>query len=212
VLAALEESDLLDDTIVFYFSDHGETFHDRDGVTGKFVCTDDALRVPFIVMYRGRIPSGRRSSALIGLLDLMPTMLDYAGAVPQNSLHGQSLRLLLEGADDTPWRQSFYIENETHHALRRADQPVRPRRHERAVCTDRFKLIVAADDDAPRLYDMVDDPEERLDIVGGKLASAGGQIGEQVERLLRALLEHATAVDDDFGIEITRRHLVAMSG
>jgi arylsulfatase A-like enzyme len=212
VLAALEESDLLDDTIVFYLSDHGETFHDRDGVTGKFVCTDDALRVPFIVMYRGRIPPGRRSSALIGLLDIMPTMLDYAGAIRQNDVHGQSLRFILEGADDTRWRQSFYVENETHHALPRLDEPVRPRCHERAVCTDRFKLIVAADDDAPRLHCIEKDPEERLDIVGGNLVSAGIQTRLQVEWLLRALLEHATAVDDDFGIEIARRHLVAMSG
>jgi arylsulfatase A-like enzyme len=163
-------------------------------------------------MYRGRIPPGRRSSALIGLLDLMPTMLDYAGGACRNSLHGQSLRPTLEGADDTPWRQSSYVENETHHVLPRPDEPVRPRCHERAVCTHGFKLIVAADDAAPRLHDIEKDPEERLDIVGGDLVRADAQMRAQVEWLLRALLEHATAVDDDFGVEIARRHLVAMTG
>jgi hypothetical protein len=51
-----------------------------------------------------------------------------------------------------------------------------------------------------------------LDIVGGDLERADIQIRFQVEWLLRSLLEHATVVDDDFGVEIARRHLVAMTG
>jgi choline-sulfatase len=211
LLAALEESDLLNDTIVIYYSDHGETFHDRDGVTGKFVCTEDAVHVPFIMMWRGQIAPGQRSSALIGLQDLMPTLLDYAGAACQNRLHGESLRPLVDGTERSSWRQSFYIENETYDTIPGPDEPVRPRVHERAVCTPRFKLIVGAGDDAPRLYDLVSDPEERLDLVRGSIPMAGSDMAAQLGSLLQALLDHATATDDALGVELTQRRLAAIA-
>ncbi len=207
IWAALEESDLLDDTILIYYADHGETFHARDGVSSKFVCTEDGVHVPFLMMWRGHIPAGKRSSALIGLQDLMPTILDYAGIERPDGLHGESLRTLTEGSGEAAWRQSYYIENETHDLLEASDQPVRPRIHERALCTHRFKLVVNVEDEAPRLYDMRSDPEERVDLVGRRHNQA---IAGTLAPLLTALEDHARTLDDEIGINLAQKHLRAM--
>ncbi len=46
VMQALEDLGLTENTIVVYFSDHGDTFRYRVQGTLKFVCHDEAIKVP----------------------------------------------------------------------------------------------------------------------------------------------------------------------
>jgi N-sulfoglucosamine sulfohydrolase len=84
ILDELQADGLADDTIVFFWSDHGE------GVPhGKRSLTEHGLRVPLIVhvpeKWRGLalLPGGvsavGTTSSLVSLLDLGPTVLDCAG-------------------------------------------------------------------------------------------------------------------------------------
>ena len=47
---------LADNTVVIYYSDHGDTFLYRREGEHKFVCHDDAIRIPFLVEGPGITP------------------------------------------------------------------------------------------------------------------------------------------------------------
>lgn len=152
VRAAVEESGLSDNTYVFYFSDHGDTFWYRREGEHKFVCHDDAIRIPFIVEGPG-IKSSTRSDAPIGLQDLAPTMLDLAGANAPESMHGSSLKPLLLDQEADDWRDDYFVQNITH--VSKIEQ--------RAIRTAGWKLIASANGDH-ELYDLEADPEEELNV------------------------------------------------
>lgn len=152
IRAALKENGLADDTVVIYFSDHGDTFFYRPEGEHKFVCHDDAIRIPFIVEGPGIAPS-TRSDRPIGLQDLAPTMLDLAGAdIPEN-MQGRSLKPILMGEEPGDWRDDYYVQNITH--VSKIEQ--------RAIRTPEWKLIAAANG-AHELYDLRADPEEELNV------------------------------------------------
>jgi arylsulfatase A-like enzyme len=57
---------------------------------------EESVRVPLIVRWPGRIPAGSTTRSLAQTVDLLPTLLDLAGIVPQNTyLPGRSLRPIL---------------------------------------------------------------------------------------------------------------------
>ena len=90
-LRELKEDGLADDTIVFYFSDHGSA-HPRS----KRYCYDDGLSVPMIV----RVPPkwhhflphepGTRLDTPVSLVDLFPSFLAIAGLEVPDGLQGQA--------------------------------------------------------------------------------------------------------------------------
>lgn len=190
VMAALEEQGQAENTVVFYYSDHGETFRARDGVTSKFVCTEDSVHVPFMMQGPG-LPEGARCDGLIGLHDLMPTVLDLAGIAAPEELQGRSVLPLLRGeAED--WRLVNYIENETHTIMRGSEAPVLPRRRQRAVTDGRFKLILGPE--GVCLHDLSNDPEERLDVSAEHTTTC--------DRLLEELHREALRTADDVGLDL----------
>lgn len=152
VRAALKENGLADNTYVIYYSDHGDTFFYRREGEHKFVCHDDAIRIPFIVEGPGVSPA-TRSDAPIGLQDLAPTMLDLAGAAIPEGMHGRSLKPLLLDGDAGGWRDDYFVQNITH--VSKIEQ--------RAIRTAEWKLIASANGEH-ELYDLRADPEEELNV------------------------------------------------
>ena len=99
LLDGLEERGLSDDTIVVYVADHGPQFS-----RGKTSAYEPGLRVPLIVRTPECMGSGALRSELVSTVDILPTILDCAGLAVPEELSGRSLRALLKGGEDTPWR------------------------------------------------------------------------------------------------------------
>ena len=94
MVAALERTGQLDNTIILFFSDHGCTFRTRMGEY-KRSPHESSLHVPFVIAG----PGFDRAAALdevISLIDLMPTLLDGAGLSAPTSLRGKSVKSLCE--------------------------------------------------------------------------------------------------------------------
>ena len=86
ILQQLQDDGLADDTVVFYWSDHG------DGVPrAKRSLYDSGLRVPLMIRWPGTVPAGTISDQLVSFVDLAPTVLAIAGVAVPAHLPGRVL-------------------------------------------------------------------------------------------------------------------------
>jgi choline-sulfatase len=95
VLDALEAMGELDNTYVFFTSDHGIAVG-RHGLTGKQNLYEHTWRVPFLVRGPG-IKPGSHASGYIYLMDVLPTLCDLADIDIPDTVEGISFRPVLEG-------------------------------------------------------------------------------------------------------------------
>jgi N-sulfoglucosamine sulfohydrolase len=86
VLQKLEDDGLAENTIVFYFGDHG-----RPHMRGKQWLYEGGIHVPFIVRFPDRRMAGTTRDDLVSALDFAPTAMKLAGIKPPKHLQGQDI-------------------------------------------------------------------------------------------------------------------------
>lgn len=96
LLATLEGTGLADNTIVVFCSDHGDMLCEK-GMVQKRSFYEWSARVPLIVRMPDGSHAGHTVDAPVSLVDLMPTMLDWAGVEERLPMDGRSLVPLMEG-------------------------------------------------------------------------------------------------------------------
>ncbi len=105
-------------TLVVVTSDHGEGLSDHPDVTRSrghgYLLYGSQLWVPLILSDPGgALPAGRVVHRTVRLLDLMPTILDYAGVEGPPGMQGVSLLPLLDDPDaDVGLPERFAVETE----------------------------------------------------------------------------------------------------
>jgi arylsulfatase A-like enzyme len=99
VVAKLEELDLLENTIILYFSDNGPNGHRWNGeMKGIKGSTDEGgVRSPTFIQWKGTLEAGKKITEIAAAIDLLPTLTDLAGISfePEKKLDGKSLKPLL---------------------------------------------------------------------------------------------------------------------
>ena len=95
---ALKASPHADNTVVVIFSDHGYHMGDKNRFR-KFTLWEEATRIPFII--HDPQSQGQMVDDPVALVDMGPTILDYAGARPMEHSVGQSLRNVVSGTRDS---------------------------------------------------------------------------------------------------------------
>jgi arylsulfatase A-like enzyme len=91
LLRGLQTLGLADTTLVVVSGDHGEGLM-QHGMLGHGVhLYEEAVRVPLLLRWPGRLPRGRTISEPVGTVDIAPTALDLLGLGPQSGLGGKSL-------------------------------------------------------------------------------------------------------------------------
>jgi arylsulfatase A-like enzyme len=95
VLAKLEAMGELENTWIFFTSDHGIAIG-RHGLQGKQNLYEPSWRVPFIVRGPG-IKAGSRAQGNIYLLDVLATLCNIANIPPPDTNEGLSFKPVLEG-------------------------------------------------------------------------------------------------------------------
>lgn len=99
VLEKLETMGELDNTYIFYTSDHGMAIG-RHGLQGKQNLYEHTWRVPLVVKGPG-IEPGSRAEGNVFLLDVLATLCDLSGVEPPETNEGISFRPVLEGKQQT---------------------------------------------------------------------------------------------------------------
>lgn len=92
ILGEIDAAGKARDTIVVYLADHGAGF-----AFEKWTNYEAGLRVPLLVRWPGHVRAGVRTGAMVSLVDLLPTLLDLAGAPPVAGLDGRSFAPVLRG-------------------------------------------------------------------------------------------------------------------
>lgn len=91
VMSAVCAAELNDRTVTFFFTDHGEYLGDY-GLIEKWISgLDDCLLHNPLIVHDPAAPSGE-ASTFVELIDLTPTLLDYANVDLQFPQFGRSLR------------------------------------------------------------------------------------------------------------------------
>jgi choline-sulfatase len=171
LLQTLESRGETSRTIVLVTADHGESLGEHGEGTHGIFLYDATLRVPWI-MAGPQIPTGRVSPTIARSMDVLPTLLDYAGLPQRSDVDGRSLRRAADGeqmSDAPAYAESLYSELELGwaplHAWRTAG----------------FKFIKAPH---PELYDLQNDPSEKANHVA-ELGARVSDLSSQLEMALR---------------------------
>ncbi len=178
LLAVLEELGLTDDAAVFYTTDHG-------GMVGAHgLCDkgpylyDEEIRIPLIARVPGAV-RGIRSDAVVYNMDLMPTVLELAGADVPGDLDASSLIPVIRGEKTAVREPVAYVEFHGHQG------PY----SQRLVRTDDVKYVFnAADTD--ELYDLEADPGEMRNLIDDT------GYASTLEEMRRTLLRYIIDTDD----------------
>jgi arylsulfatase A-like enzyme len=101
----LEERGVRERTLIVFAADNGwqapgpgvDYEYTIGGNKGKWSLYEIGFRTPVIFDWPGEIPAGEVKDDLVSLVDLFPTLLDYAGAPRPANRSGVDLRPLLEG-------------------------------------------------------------------------------------------------------------------
>lgn len=101
LLDALEEADLMEKTIIVFWSDHGY-FLGEKGLWYKNKAFERSARMPMIIAAPG-LSKNVATQKPVELLDLYPTLADLCGLETPGNLQGASLRPLLIDPMDKNW-------------------------------------------------------------------------------------------------------------
>ncbi|MCD6564805.1 MAG: arylsulfatase [Bacteroidales bacterium] len=147
VMKKIKQLELEENTIIIYFSDNGPNgWRWNGGMKGRKGSTDEGgVRVPFFIQWAGVIEPGKNIKQIAGAIDILPTLADLTGIQYNTNkpLDGISLKpLLLENNNE--WEERLIF----NHWSRRT-----------SVRSQQYRL-----DNNNKLFDMVNDPGQYIDI------------------------------------------------
>ena len=109
LVASLEKTGQLENTVIVFFSDHGCTFRTRLGEY-KRSPHESSLRVPLIFAGPG-FDRAVVVHELVSLMDMMPTLLDATGTEIPSGVKGRSLLPLnSDAAARKAWNSTAYVQ------------------------------------------------------------------------------------------------------
>ena len=167
LLDGLEKGGLLENTIIIYTSDHGQMLG-QHGLWGKAVYYDPAITLPLLMTGPGIKPGHHGADCLISLMDLFPTCCRLAGLPVPEGLDGVDFSAFLADPPHAPAPRAFAPSAYYKYAVRVrhlpadgvAEKPCRAMRVNRR----RDWKYVDIEGGAPLLFDMVNDPQENVNL------------------------------------------------
>ena len=191
VLGALAASDVADNTVVIYTTDHGENLGDH-GLWWKNCLYDSASRIPLIVSWPARWAGGQRRTEACSLVDVVQTIAELGGARAPDDWDGDSMTAWLDNPS-AGWKDVAVSEYYGHNIASGSAM----------IRQGRFKYVYHTRPDADHppereLYDLEEDPGEfrnlaeepgqqaRISVMHAALVQELGEDPEETEKRCRA--------------------------
>jgi arylsulfatase B len=162
ILAALDDKGIRDETFVLFFSDNGgitRWANNKPWRAGKGTVYEGGVRTPAVVRWPKGIPGGRSENAMLGYIDVFPTLKRVAGSSAEdpNPIDGWNMLGVLQGKAKLADRDWFsYI------AQGNPDQMALSDGTWKLVVTGGsvFDAAIGKDKPSLELFNLKDDPAE----------------------------------------------------
>lgn len=152
LMKRLGEVGLDKNTLVLFTSDHGEYIWSHGiFLDHSMLPYEDVVKVPLILRCNTIVPEGKKIEQLVRLIDVPPTLLDFAGVEIPHFFEGISLYPYAVSTEGMPGEEPVYIDGRhpTYHVgFRTADR----------------KFIYYPGSGKAELYDIRNDPGELRDL------------------------------------------------
>ncbi|NIM90427.1 MAG: sulfatase-like hydrolase/transferase [Candidatus Aminicenantes bacterium] len=158
----LKKMGILDQTILVLLSDHGEEFGDHGGYdrgyeyeydSGKMhahTLYDEILRIPLIIRYPKKIKGNKIVNQQVRSIDILPTILSLLDISYEGTFEGLDLS-----------RNNFTPEDN----LKAYSESILEGAEKKSLRTKEWKLIYHPVSQRYELYNLAQDPEEKVNLV-----------------------------------------------
>lgn len=186
----LESMHLLDQTLIILMSDHGDYLGDYGMISKGPGLHDCLIKTPLIMRHPDTVPMDNINEELVSHVDIMPTVLDYAGKSIPDTVEGINLTPYIQGKK-SGLREYVFSEfgcpEEPYDAERLSKEEIKPGDYHspenknlpwednpvsvagrvRMIKNQDWKLVEEADG-TKELYDLKNDPDELGNLYGSK--------------------------------------------
>lgn len=181
LLDFLKSEKLIENTIIIFTSDHGDlrAEHHREN---KGVPLEASAKVPFIISFPARIPSGTVVNNAFNTVDFAPTILSFLNQKVPAEMQGRNFAdLLINSVNQKDWEDITFMRST---GLGKTGNWV-------AAVTSRYKLILSKNDE-PWLLDLQEDPYELINFISKP------EMNPVVKELAKQLSNYAQKRNDTF--------------
>ncbi|MHA1292188.1 MAG: sulfatase family protein [Promethearchaeota archaeon] len=189
----LRKSDILDDILIIFTADHGESMDEHEIYFTHVHLYDQMMHIPLIFRYPKKFPQNIRKKALIGNVDLAATILNLYGIEIPNYIEGKSFLPILEGKTDTHRSKIYMFEHEAisrrgirtlkwkfiKNARKKNEMDINSRLEALGYISIMIEPLIEKE-----LYDLENDPEELKNLI-----NEYPQIAKELEEDLENFVE-----------------------
>jgi arylsulfatase A-like enzyme len=174
ILETLEKTNLLDNTVIIFTTDHGDLGGDhRFFFKGPFLY-QGLIRIPFLI----RFPKGKKNqvcNSLVSSIDIPETILDLSVFKIPDTMQGKSMVPILMNVDEKI-NESILIEMDDDHNNEKT----------RTLIRDNWRITIFREHG--ELYNLEEDPDEMNNLWGNK--SFSKEKNELILRLYKKCLRN----------------------
>lgn len=181
ILNTLERRGMLDNTIIIYTADHGEFAGDY-GRFGKGTFHEESAGIPLIAAGPG-ISEDAVIDGLASLIDIYPTLLDFAG-VEGGTTCGTSLVPLLEGSSESVQEAVYGVIG-----------------HRAMIATEQHTYGIRADGHGYVLWDHERSPEQEVLIGHPAYESVADELRDRLHTFYHKTSTRFRRADDHYVVE-----------
>jgi arylsulfatase A-like enzyme len=183
IVEVLEKRGLLEETMILFIADHGDMLGDQN-LWRKSYGYEQSAHIPMLM----RLPasmnlkaSGKSIDNPVELRDILPTVLDAAGASIPANVEGESL-LELVRTQGKGWREYIDLEHDVCYS---------PTNHWSGLTDGKWKYLYHAQHGEEQLFHLEEDPNELKDLAAA--TEYEGQLKMWRARLVAHLEERGPA-------------------
>jgi len=114
-LDAIKKRGIYDRSLIILMSDHGDEFFEHGGWEHTHTLYNELIKVPLLIKFPDGQYRGQRIQGVVGLVDIMPTILEYTGTdYPRDRIDGINLLPVIRGKKQREYvlssnTTSFYV-------------------------------------------------------------------------------------------------------
>lgn len=183
LMEKMKELGLEEDTILVFTSDHGELFG-AHGRRAKNIFYEEAVRVPMLMRWNGKLEAGARRESIFNTVDIMPTLLSMMGLPIPEEVEGTDMSASVVKGEDRAEGALMMCTGPT--AIWGDGQEWR------AYRTKRYVYAVYKSDGQELLFDLEQDPWEMENLAGKPEAA------EILKQMKQSMYDKMEEIGDGF--------------